>query len=187
MIKLTDLLLEILPKQKWVRLKGKELESHSKDIWAIIKRTYTPIGGHPTYKSEKDITTDNEVKVWYVYDVDGDGDVDATIGAQIRKKVNVKLGMSATDGTKPAKRALVKKRAELVSKSGYFVETSGRPAEISIEMGLHIVTDKKLIYSMLDVNPDEMKDFKWLKDGWYQRRLRDGKLYKKIMIGFPKG
>ena len=182
-IKLVDLLNEALPKQKWVRLRGKDLDDHSDRIFSLINKSYISLGGHPTYSSPKSVTTGGDVKFWQVIDVDGDDEPDAVIAGKIRKK-NVKIGLIATDGSGPAKSAVVKQQHSALGKYGYFAELSGRPAEIMLSMGSPVVKDRGLIEDLL--NAKEIGDFKWLKGGWYQRRLRDGRLVQKIMVGVPK-
>lgn len=182
-MKLLDILNEVLPKNRWVSLKGSELQDHSDDIFGIIKRTYTPLGGHPTYTSPKDVTTSGEVKFWKVIDTDSDPDVDAVVAGK-KRQGNVKIGLIATDGSKKAKKAVVDQQTGLLKKYGYFAELSGRPAEIMLALGVPVVTDKELIVKLL--NAKEVDDFKFLKKGWYQRRLKDGRLVQKVMVGVPK-
>jgi len=183
MVSLRDILNEVLPKNKWVRLGGKDLDQHRDSIFGMIDTTYKPIGGHPTYKSAQSVTTSGEVKFWRVVNTDDDPEPDAVIAGKIRKG-NVKIGLLATDKGQAAKRAVVKHQKDLVGRYGYFAELSGRPAEIMLAMGVPVVKDQELIEDLL--NAKEIDDFKWLTGGWYQRRLKDGKLVKKIMVGVPK-
>ena len=86
MIKLKDILLTELEKNKWSDLNKAELEQFKQDLVDIVKNAYLKLGGHPAVKSTSDIP--GEIQIWQAIDVDDDPDADATIGYKKRPAGN---------------------------------------------------------------------------------------------------
>ena len=183
-LRLTDFISELtLPKRKWIPLNGKDLQDHADEIWDMIQITYRSIGGHPTYRGLSDITSAGPVKFWRVVDVDEDPKADAVLSGKPRGP-NVKISGVATDGGKDAKRSAVKRMKKLLKTRGYYAELSGRPAEIMFAMGIQPITDEDLINKL--VTKKGREPVVMTKNGYYKRKMSDGKVREKILVGIPK-
>ena len=179
MIKLQDILKKPLPKNKWVQVSGTELEAYKEAIIAMIKNAYAPIGGHPNYNHAADISTAG-AQAWELIDLDSDPDPDA-VSVTKKKSAGKKFVGTGHDGSKPAKRAVVKHKVDLLKKSGYFIEVSGRMLDIMKGSGVKIVDDETVVRKVL-----KGKDIEWLGKGLYKRKIA-GKVYTKMMFGNPRG
>ena len=178
MIKLKSLLFETLPKNKWVNLKGKDLDEFRNEIYDLIKSTYASIGGHPNIKSPSDISL-SSINYWEAIDVDNDPDPDAISGAK-KRAGGRKYTIGATDGSSPAKRAYVGSRIKKLKQKGHYAEMSHKIADIMASSGVPIVDDEDKVRQVLKGKP-----ITWLGDGWYERSI-GGKKFKKRMFGKPK-
>ena len=176
--RLIDILCEALPKNKWVNLKGKELEGFRDEIYDLVKKSYSAIGGHPNIKSPSDINM-SSINYWEAIDIDDDPEPDAVSGAK-RKSGGIKYTLGATDGTSPAKRAYIGSRIKLLKKKGHYAELSHKIASIMASNGVPVVKDENTVRQVL-----KGKDITWLEDGWYERNI-GGKKFKKRMFGVPK-
>ena len=177
MIRLTEILKTDLPKKKWVKLSGAELDSYKEAILKLIQNAYAPIGGHPNYNHSSDIST-KDAQAWELIDIDSDPDPDA-VSVTKKKRAGTKFVGTGHDGTKDAKRAVIKHKVNLLKKKGYFIEVSGRMMDIMIGSGIAPVKDLETVKAVL-----KGKDIKWLEGGKYQRKIA-GKVYTKMMFGYP--
>ena len=177
MIRLTEILKTELPKKKWVKLSGAELDSYKEAILKLIQNAYAPIGGHPNYNHSSDIST-KDAQAWELIDIDSDPDPDA-VSVTKKKRAGTKFVGTGHDGTKDAKRAVIKHKVILLKKKGYFIEVSGRMMDIMIGSGIAPVKDLETVKAVL-----KGKDIKWLEGGKYQRKI-GGKVYTKMMFGNP--
>ena len=178
MIKLKDLLIETLPKNKWIKLSGKELKLFRDEIFDMIKQSYASLGGHPNIKSASDINA-SSINYWDAIDVDDDPEPDAVSGAK-KRTGGKKYSLGATDGSSDGKRAYVKGRIKMLKKSGHYAELSHKIADILASSGVPIVDDEEIVRKALSG-----KDINWLGNGWYERKI-GGKNYKKRMFGKPR-
>ena len=92
-----------------------------------------------------------------------------------------KMVLAGTDGTKPAKRALITHKIASLKRKGWYIEASHRMADILNSAGTNIVQDHDTVEKVLG------KTVKWLNDdGKYERT--DGGSIKatKQIFGFPK-
>ena len=177
MIRLTEILKTELPKKKWVTLSGAELDSYKEAILILIQNAYAPIGCHPNYNHSSDIST-KDAQAWELIDIDSDPDPDA-VSVTKKKRAGTKFVGTGHDGTKDAKRAVIKHKVNLLKKKGYFIEVSGRMMDIMIGSGIAPVKDLETVKAVL-----KGKDIKWLEGGKYQRKI-GGKVYTKMMFGNP--
>jgi len=178
MIKLKDLFIETLSKNKWIQLSGKELKLFRDEIFDMIKQSYASLGGHPNIKSASDINV-SSINYWDVIDVDNDPEPDAVSGAK-KRTGGKKYTMGATDGSGAGKRAYIKGRIKMLNKLGHYAELSHKIADILASSGVPIVDDEEIVKKVLSG-----KDINWLGNGWYERKI-GGKNYKKRMFGKPK-
>ena len=177
MIKLLEILKKPLPKKKWVKVTGAELDAYKEEILKLIQNAYAPIGGHPNYNHASDISS-KDAQAFELIDIDSDPDPDA-VSVTKKKSEGTKFVGTGHDGTKDAKRSVIKHKVNLLKKKGYFIEVSGRMMEIMIGSGVAPVKDLETVKAVL-----KGKDIKWLEGVKYQRKI-GGKVYTKMMFGNP--
>ena len=177
MIRLSELVKKPLPKKKWVKVSGAELDAYKDEILKLIQNAYSAIGGHPNYNHASDIS-DKDAQAFELIDLDNDPDPDA-VSVTKKKRAGTKFVGTGHDGTKDAKRSVIKHKINLLKKKGYFIEVSGRMMEIMIGSGIPPVQSKEIVQAVL-----KGKDINWLAGGKYQRKI-GGKMYTKMMFGNP--
>jgi len=179
MIKLKSLLSEI-DKNKWTRLTQSEKQQYKDEIFNLIQTAYSYIGGHTNYKSPNDVTGAERDAEYEVIDLDQDAEIDA-VSISKKHPAGVKFAATGHDGSKPAKSAIINHKADLLKKSGYYVEVSGKIKDILIAKGAPVVTDPEVIKKVL-----KGKEIKSMNpDGSYIRSI-GGHDHEKIMLGHPK-
>ena len=175
MIKLIDLLNEIdIPKNTWKPISSSELKDVEDDILDLIQNAYAPIGGHPNYKTVKDLAGSD----YEIINLDDDPDIDAVTVTKQRAGGTKHVGMGH-DGTSPGKRAAIGQTIKDLSKQGVYIEASGKMADILSKANVTQVTDEDTILKVLKGKKIEIQD-----DGSYTRYL-GGKKYTKLMFGKP--
>jgi hypothetical protein len=179
MIKLKSLLSEI-DKNKWTKLTQSEKQQYKDEIFNLIQNAYTYIGGHANYKSANDVTGAEGDAEYEVIDLDRDDEIDA-VSISKKHTAGIKFAGTGHDGSKPAKSAVIKYKADLLKKSGYYVEVSGKIKDILVSKGAPIVTDPEIIKKVLVGK--EIKNIN--TDGSYVRSIA-GHDHEKIMLGHPK-
>lgn len=167
---------------QWRTLSSSEAKSNkdvADQIAEILKSVYSQFpGGHRQFTSADPIGTDDAE----VVNVDSDPEIDAVILTQ-RYSGGKKIHGMASDGSQPAKRALMARLKRILSVRGNYTEVSGRPAEILMDMGVEPIQDPERIKAV--VMRDPKVEFEWLGNGWYARTFSGGKWMKKIMVGNP--
>lgn len=179
MIKLKSLLSEI-DKNKWTKLTQSEKQQYKDEIFDLIQNAYAYIGGHANYKSANDVTGAEGDAEYEVIDLDRDDEIDA-VSISKKHPAGTKFAATGHDGSKPAKSAVINHKADLLKKSGYYVEVSGKIKDILISKGAPIVTDPEVIQKVLVGK--EIKNIN--SDGSYVRTIA-GHDHEKIMLGHPK-
>lgn len=174
MIKLKDLLLLELEKNKWQDLSSKDLVKHKAELVKLVKNSYKKIGGHPAVKSTSDIP--GKIEIWQGIDVDANPDVDATLGFK-RKSSGNKMVVMGQDGSSAAKKAVVKRFLSLLKQKGWYAEVS---VDIIEKFNLQPIDDESKIVKIL-----KGKSIDWLGSGYYTRSI-GGTDHKKAMVGNPK-
>jgi hypothetical protein len=178
-------------KNKWVKLSRKEIEQHPElfdEMFSMIDQSYSNIGGHANYQSPEDIRNDNDISIFSLIDVDDDNEADA-VDLKKTTRHGAKSVALATDGSRPAKDALLKNARDDFSIPGHYGEVSGALAKIMLKMGVSVVNDESVVREVLGGKP-----IKWFgahpkgefpgTDGWYGRKIGE-EFHEKIMIGFP--
>jgi hypothetical protein len=173
-------------KNKWEKLSDKEKKILKDEIFDLISTAYAPIGGHVKVSKSDDII-DPDWDVWSAIDLDDDPHTDAvTFGKKI--KHGIKFSGIGHDGSKEAKTAVFKTRSELLKKKGFFVEVSGKPAEIFVFKYNVPIIDKvedieKVVgkkVKFVGENPDVPNTY-----GWYSRSIGGGAEHLKLLLGLP--
>jgi len=185
-IRLKDLLVEINfadkfhKKNKWIELLRRgDKEELKKNLYVLVQNAYGPIGGHVRVSSV-DKVLDPELTYWEAVDDDKDPEADAVIFGK-KNRNGVKISGFGHDGTSNSKHDLLAKQAALLNKSGYWVEASGRPAEIMYGKGVPYVKDPKVIEKLFGM------PVTWLNDkGWYVRNINKAlRSDKETVFGKP--
>lgn len=177
-MKLTDILAEIhLEKGKWEVIPHHEIEQYEQRLYDLIQRTYSPIGGNPNFKTPSDIK--NPKNDYEVLDRDGDEQPDA---ASISKKTaaGIKLVATAHDGSRESVHNIIRHKVELLNRTGYFAEVSGKIKDILLKNNVPVVDDKDIVEKVL-----VGKKIQWNGDGTYSREI-GGTVYTKMMVGKPR-
>lgn len=177
-------------KNKWMNISDKDIENDPElaaELFDLVDITYKGIGGHVNYKDPKDFP--GNVKNWKAIDIDDDPEPDVVFADKI-KKGNSKSVLTATDGTKPAKKKMLDQKVSDLNKKGNIAEVSDALAHVLITRhNVPFVKDEAVVRDILQ------KDLKWVgehpsgkypnHDGWYERVL-GGEAHLKILVGTPK-
>jgi hypothetical protein len=164
------------PKNKWVVKKLSDLDKDVLDeIWDMYEHTYKAIG--LIVSDMKQMVS--KYKISLLIDVDKDTLPDAfTIYKPT--KYGAKMVLSGTDGSKPAKSALVKHKLQLLKKKGWYVEASHRLADIFMSSNINYVDDHEVVEKVLG------KTVKWIGNGEYERKVGGSINVAKRLFGNPK-
>ena len=151
----------------------------SNEFFELISTAYAEIGGHAKIKSASDVFADPDWNFWEGIDIHGNQDFDIIMFGQ-KTKYGIKYSGVGHDGTKDAKRAYIETRGKELHKLGYYVEVSGKIADILInKYNVPIVDDQAEVEKILGKKVD------W-KTGGYYERIIGGHPHEKILIGRPK-
>jgi hypothetical protein len=175
---LVKLLLEKLPKNKWVNATDKDLDDYTDDIINMVNVTYGKIGGSPiaNMKSKQDLK--KLAPNWELQDVDNEPDADVAIASK-KKSAGTKYVVGASDGGSKAKKVLITRLLQGLKQSGNYAELSGAPAHIVDKAGIPYIDDEQVVRKTLK------KDITWKGDGWYERDIKGTKRTKRL-YGKPK-
>jgi len=177
----------IKPKRgKITKFNHKKYPELSGEFFDLISTAYAAIGGHAKIKSPEDVFGDPDWNYWEGLDIHGDSDFDMIMFGK-KTKFGVKYSGVGHDGTRDAKRSYITARGRDLQKLGFYIEVSGKIAEILLNAyDVPVVTDQKEVEKVLG------KKLDWIgtKDdmpgnGWYSRKLA-GKMHDKILLGRPK-
>jgi len=158
----------------------------SGEFYDLIATAYAEIGGHAKIKSPTDVFSDPSWNYWQGIDIHGDTDFDIIMFGK-KTKFGVKYSGVGHDGTNAAKSAYVTSRGTDLNKPGFYVEVSGKLANILIsKYNVPVVSDEATVEKVLG------KPVNWIGskegepgDGWYSRKI-GGSKHDKILIGRPK-
>jgi hypothetical protein len=174
------------PRGKALLFNHKKYPELAGEFFDLIQTAYAEIGGHIKIKSPEDVFADPDWNYWEGEDIHGTRDFDMVMFGQ-RTKFGVKFSGVGHDGTKDAKRAYIEARGVDLKKMGFYIEVSGKIAEILInKYDVPVVTDIDVVTKVLG------KQVQWIGtmpdasgDGWYTRNIAGG-AHDKIMLGRPR-
>ena len=172
------LLQEEFPRDKWIDLSDKDKEEYADDIFNLINTAYAPIGGNVNYKSAADVLGTEADADYEVINIDDDPEIDA-VSAYKKQPAGNKLAAIGHDGSPEAKSKIINHYADLLKKSGYYLEVSGKLKDILLAKGAPVVTDPEVIKKVLKGKEVKMND-----DGTYERYLA-GEMRTKTLLGNP--
>ena len=162
----------------------------SGEFFNLIQTAYAEIGGHAKIKKPEDIFSDPDWNWWAGMDIHGTTDFDMIMFGQ-KTRYGVKFSGVGHDGSKEAKKAYLDARGRDLHKPGFYVEVSGKIAEILMKKyGAPVVNDPREVEKVLGKtvdwqganNPDDANS---TGDGWYVRKI-GGHPHAKILLGRPK-
>lgn len=159
------------------------------EFFTLINIAYAEIGGHTKINNPSQVFSDPDWNYWAGTDIHDTSDFDIIIFGK-RTKYGIKYAGVGHDGSKEAKKEYLDQRGRELKKLGYYIEVSGKLAEILInKYNVPIVDSQEEVEKVLG------KPVDWLGKnpenpsatgtGWYQRML-GGKIHNKIMLGRPK-
>jgi hypothetical protein len=155
----------------------------------LINVAYAEIGGHAKIKSPDDVFSDRDWNWWEGVDLHNTNDFDLIMFGS-KTKFGIKFAGVGHDGSSQAKRAYIQSRAEDLMNPGYYIEVSGKLAEILIsKYGVPAVEDQKDVEKVLGRKVDWKgqcpDDPNMPGKGWYVRAI-GGHPHAKIMLGKPR-
>jgi len=176
-------------KGQTVKFDPKKYPELADEFFDLISTAYQAIGGHSKIKTPDDVFADTDWNWWEGKDLHGTPDFDLVMFGS-KTKYGVKFAGVGHDGTKAAKRDYIQSRARDLMKPGFYLEVSGKIAEILIkDYGVPEVTDRETVEKVLGKkvdwkgeSPDGAKD---PGSSWYTRQIA-GHPHTKIMLGRPK-
>jgi len=159
------------------------------EFFDLIKTAYSSIRGHAKIQKPSDVFSDPDWNWWEGVDLHGSEDFDLIMFGQ-KTKYGVKFSGVGHDGTYQAKREYIKLRAEDLLHPGYYIEVSGKIAEILLTDYKCPVVDnqkdvEKVLGKSIEWKGKNSEDSKMPGDGWYERII-GGHSHLKIMLGKPK-
>jgi len=161
----------------------------AQEIFDLIQIAYAPIGGHVKVKSPNDIASNDKWDFWEGIDIHGDANFDIVMFGQ-KTKYGIKFSGVGHDGEKDSKRKYIDESGKDLKKPGYYIEVSGKIAEILIKKhNVPVVTDQatveKVLGKKLNWQGKNSEDDNASGEGWYIRTL-GGHDHQKILLGRPK-
>lgn len=175
-----------IPKKKyqWVQVDPKDYDDLKDEFFELIQTAYKEIGGHLKVKDSDDVFT-QDWNVFKAVDIDNKPDFEV-----VRFGTTTQFGQKSAgvghDGSKEAKRTYIKSLADDLHKRGYYVEVSGKIAEILInKYDVQVINDPFVIETIVGRTVEYIGKIKNTPgDGWYSRKI-GGKQVNKILVGRP--
>lgn len=159
------------------------------EFFELIQTAYAEIGGHSKILTPEDVFKDPDWNWWAGEDVHGSPDFDLIFFGK-KTKFGVKHAGIGHDGSKTAKREYLDQRGKDLKELGYYIEVSGKLAEILMnKYNVPVVTDQQVVEKVLgkkvDWHGQNPEDPNTTGDAWYGRTI-GGHNHNKIMLGRPK-
>jgi hypothetical protein len=174
MLKFSKILSEV-QKNQWFQ--PSNLDEFREQIFQLISNAYSNIGGNIKFRSVSDVNNSSG-QYFKVIDVDNDDEIDSVLVYKSRPSGNKGVAMGH-DGSRLAVHTALYKTTTDLKKEFYYIEASGKLAEILNSRGVPVITDEKVVKKVLS------KDIEWLGDGFYNREIA-GKKIKKSLFGVPR-
>jgi len=158
----------------------------SGEFFDLIATAYAEIGGHSKIKTPADVFGDKDWNYWEGVDLHGTKDFDMIMFGK-KTKYGIKYSGVGHDGTKDAKRAYISTRGKELNKLGFYIEVSGKIAEILLNSyDVPVISDEDTINKVLGKNVTFIGTIDGKPgNGWYSRKL-GGSSKEKILLGRPK-
>jgi hypothetical protein len=166
--------------------KHKDLEE---EFFELISTAYAEIGGHAKVRKPGDVFSDPDWNFWEGIDIHGSSDFDIIMFGS-KTRYGIKYAGVGHDGSNYAKRTYIKSRGQELHKLGFYVEASGKIAEILIRSYNVPVVDnqeevEKVLGKPVEWNGKNPENPGSPGDSWYTRVI-GGHKHAKILLGRPK-
>jgi hypothetical protein len=149
------------------------------ELFNLIATAYSEIGGHAKITKPSDIFADPDWNFWEGIDIHGDENFDIVMFGQ-KTRYGIKFSGIGHDGSRDAKKRYLEDRGRDLHKLGYYIEVSGKLADILINRyNCPVVDNQQEVEKVLN------KKVNWLSNGWYERSI-GGHQHEKILLGKPK-
>jgi hypothetical protein len=173
-------------RNKTIKFDAQKYPELAGEFYDLISIAYAEIGGHAKIKSPNDVFSDPDWNYWEGIDIHGDNNFDMIMFGQ-KTQYGIKYSGVGHDGSSPAKRAYISSRGKELQQLGYYLEVSGKIAQILLEKyDVPVVTDIKVIEKVLGKSVEFFGTKEGMPgNGWYSRVL-GGSSHDKILLGRPK-
>lgn len=173
-------------RNKTIKFDAQKYPELAGEFYDLISIAYAEIGGHAKIKSPNDVFSDPDWNYWEGIDIHGDNNFDMIMFGQ-KTQYGIKYSGVGHDGSSPAKRAYISSRGKELQQLGYYLEVSGKIAQILLEKyDVPVVTDIKVIEKVLGKSVEFIGTKEGMPgNGWYSRVL-GGSSHDKILLGRPK-
>ena len=174
-------------RNKTVKFDHKKHPELAGEFFDLISTAYSEIGGHAKIKSPDDVFADPDWNYWEGLDIHGTSDFDMVMFGK-KTRFGIKYSGVGHDGTSAAKRAYISARGKELNKIGFYIEVSGKIADILMDKyDIPVVTDRETVEEVLGKKVDWIgkKEDGTSGAGWYSRKL-GGQTHDKILLGRPK-
>lgn len=160
----------------------------AEEFYDLIAIAYQELGGFAKISKPSDILNDPDWNYWGGIDIHKSPDFDIIFFGK-RTKFGMKYVGVGHDGSREAKGTFLNKQSITLQKLGYYVEVSGKIANILIKKyNAPIVTNQKDVEKVLGIpvewigqNNDDLDS---VGNSWYRRKI-GASYYNKIMLGRP--
>lgn len=170
-----------LPKNKWeVLISNADKEEVGHDLVSLVQSAYSNTPDGSFVNSIKDVIPSD----WEVIDWDDEPDVDATVFFRTNrpgeKWTGHKIQGLGHDGTRTSKDKAIHQIRTLLTKPGWWIESSDAMRHILKKLDTPAVTDETLLrYIFNDPN------LHMIDDDTYRRRLQNGAVITETVFGNP--
>jgi hypothetical protein len=173
-------------RNKTIKFDAKKYPELEDEFFDLISVAYAELGGHAKIKSPKDVFSDPDWNYWEGIDIHGDNNFDMIMFGQ-KTNYGIKYSGVGHDGSSAAKREYITARGKELKKLGYYLEVSGKIAEILLNSyDVPVVTDPIVIEKVLGKKVEFIGTIEGMPgNGWYNRIL-GGHSHNKILLGRPK-
>lgn len=176
-------------RNKTIKFDPKKHPELAGEMFDLISTAYAEIGGHSKVKSPDDVFADPDWNFWEGIDIHGTQDFDLVMFGQ-KTRFGIKYSGVGHDGTRDAKLTYLDQRGKDLKNIGFYVEVSGKVAEILMKKyNAPVVNDKDTVCKVLgkpvDWKGENPDDPNASGDGWYIRTIV-GHPHTKILLGRPK-
>jgi hypothetical protein len=173
-------------RNKTIKFDASKYPELSDEFYDLISIAYAEIGGHAKIKSPNDVFSDPDWNYWEGIDIHGDNNFDMIMFGQ-KTNYGIKYSGVGHDGSSAAKRAYISARGKELKQLGYYIEVSGKIAEILLNnYDVPVVTDVNIIEKVIGKKVEFIGTKEGMPgNGWYTRVL-GGHNHDKILLGRPK-
>lgn len=170
-----------LPKNKWeLIISNSDKEEVGNDLVSLVQQAYSNTPDGSFVNSIKDVIPSD----WNVIDWDQDPDVDSTVFYRINRPGEAwhghKIQGLGHDGTRTSKDKAMSKIQELLSKKGWWIESSDAMRHVLKKLNVPAVTDEKFLQQLFN-DPN----LRMIDSDTYIRHLQNGTKIKETVFGNP--